>query len=295
MAMVNLYDRSVHLRVFDGQERIQLCVARIGAAKPNASRRILCLHGNPSQLDHWSETVSHFASLGEVVMYDEPGLGRSAGLIHGSPSLERSARVATSVLDALDWDSGVDLIGHSHGGMVALTLAALAPQRISRLVLLATGGTPAHLAHRMLALPGAGPALAGIWSVISRTMPVSFLRALVEFSSRALFAPDAMPLRFVDDELHSLMMRPDLLLAMARLAADDPCSKVASHAAQVVAPVLVLHGLEDGLVPIANVRRLFDILRSASPSSRFVELPGGHLMHLSRPGTVASEVEAWLA
>ena len=53
---------------------------------------------------------------GEVVAYDEPGFGRSTSLARGQPSLERSARIALALLDALGWDSAVDVVGQSHGG-----------------------------------------------------------------------------------------------------------------------------------------------------------------------------------
>jgi pimeloyl-ACP methyl ester carboxylesterase len=293
--VVSLYDHSEYLRVIDAEDSLRLCVARFPAARGQGKRRILCLHGNPSQLDHWRETVPMLAQKGEVVVYDEPGFGRSDRLTHGKPSLERSARIACALLDKLGWESGVDVVGQSHGGMVALALAALAPSRVRRLVLLGSGGTPAHAAYRMLSVPGAGFALAGLGAVLFRTLPVSGLRMLVRASAHSAFAPDPVPREFVDDEVSLLAKHPTVLLDMARLAADDPCSKVALYAARVTSPVLVLHGRDDALVPVAYARSLFEILRQASPSSRFVALPGGHMIHLSRPSIIAPEVEAWLA
>jgi len=82
---------------------------------------------------------------------------------------------------------------------------------------------------------------------------------------------------------------------MARLAGDDPCAKVAEYAARVTSPVLVLHGTDDALVPIAHARRLFDIVYRASSASRFVALPGGHMMHLTRPENVSTPIETWLS
>lgn len=49
------------------------------------------------------------------------------------------------------------------------------------------------------------------------------------------------------------------------------------HAKRVTAPVLILHGSEDRLIPIAYARRLYDAFAGAA-SKRFVELPGGHVM-----------------
>ncbi len=293
--MVSLYDHSEELSVSESGETTRICVAKVPASSGTAGRRILCLHGNPSQLDHWRETVTVLARKGQVVAYDEPGFGRSERLRRGRPSLERSARIACALLDKLGWESGVDVVGQSHGGMVALTLAALAPSRVGRLVLLGSGGTPAHPAYRMLRVPGAGYALAGLAAPLFRALPVSALRTLVRVAARTAFSPDLVPRGFVDDEVRLLTKRPELLLDMARLAADDPCSKVANYAARVTCPVLVLHGGDDALVPIAYASRLFEILRRSSPSARFVSVAGGHMVHLSRPATVAPEIEAWLA
>ena len=292
---MSLYDHAKFVRVADGGDSLRLCAARLPAVSRDAPRRILCLHGNPSHLDHWTAIVPALTRRGEVVAYDEPGFGRSDRLGRGRPSLERSARVACALLDRIGWKSGVDVIGQSHGGMVALALAAIAPSRVARLVLLGTGGTPAHAAYRLLAVPGAGLALAGTSAVLLRALPPAVMRALVRVGARRAFSPDPAPRDVVDDELRLLATRPALLLDMARLTSDDPCAKVAAFAARVTSPVLAVHGSDDALVPIAYARRLFAILRLASPSSRFVELPGGHMLHLSRPAIVAPEIEAWLA
>ncbi len=288
--MNSLYNHSKYLRVTDA---LRLCVAQLPSLEGGAGRRILCLHGNPSHLDDWRETVPVLRQCGEVVMYDEPGFGRSERLSRGKPSLERSARIACALLDELGWESGVDVVGQSHGGMVALTLAAVAPSRVARLVLLGSGGTPAHTAYRILAVPGMGLSLAGLSAVLLRSLPVSRLRTLVGAAARSAFHPDPVPREFADDEIRLLAERPGLLFDMARLAADLPCSKVTASAARVTSPVLVVHGSEDALVPIANARRLFEVVRKASPASRFVTLDGGHMIHRTRPALVAPEIKAW--
>ena len=293
--MVNFSNRTDYLRVTDADDSLLLRVARLPARPGAGGRRILCLHGNPSQLEHWLETFPVLTQRGEVVAYDAPGFGHSERLPRGKPSLERSVRIACAVLDELGWESGVDVVGQSHGGMVAVALAAIAPARVGRLVLLGTGGTPAHPAYKMLAVPGMGFALAGMGALLFRSLPLSALRTLVRLAARDAFSPDGVPSAFIDEEVRLLAKRPEVLHDMARLAADDPCKKVATYAARVTSPVLMLHGRDDALVPIEYARRLFQILRPASPSSRFVAIPGGHMLHLSRPGAVAPEIEAWLA
>ena len=295
-SVVSLYEHAEYLRVSDGPRPVQLCVSRLPSLRAEAPRRILLLHGNPSHVDHWRATVPALQPLGEVVAYDEPGFGRSERLEVGRASLERSARLALGVLDAVGWHGKVDVIGQSHGGLVALALAALAPSRVERIVLLGTGGTPAHLAYRLLALPGVARILGGVGTAVSRVhLPDAVRRAVVMRAARDAFSPDLVPREVVDDELHLLATRPEMLMDMALLAGDDPCAKVAQYAARVTSPVLALHGRDDALVPLAYARRLFDIVYRASPESRFVALPGGHMMHLTRPELVSPPIATWLA
>lgn len=293
--MVSLYPDARMVRVADGATTASLCTVTLPAVGVDAGKRILLLHGNPSHLDHWSTLAPALQRLAHILAYDEPGFGRSEPRSGGPPSLERSARTALALLDALAWDDPVDVVGHSHGGMVALALASLAPQRVGRVVVLATGGTPAHPAYRALAVPGVGWALRGSATRVFRApVPAAWLSALVRASARAAFHPDAVPENVVQDEVLLLARPPEILWHMARLAAVGPCARVAHHAAQVSSPVLFVHGSEDALVPIAYACRLFGILHRASPASQFLAIPGGHMLHVTRAAAVAAQLERWL-
>jgi pimeloyl-ACP methyl ester carboxylesterase len=237
---------------------------------------MLLLHGNPSRLEHFDPILPAIGAHARVIAYDHPGFGRSTWFADGTVTLERSARVAVAVLDALGVSEPVDVIGHSHGGMVAIALAALAPERVRSLVMIGTGASPAPPGYRLLrAFPGIPP-----------RAPL----ALAGLAIRWSFAPDAVPAGFVDQEVAELRARPEVLRAMVQLALDDPGTKATAYARQVRVPALVVHGRGDGLVSMRHARSLGHILRA-----RVVKVPGGHMVHIAHPERVAPTIAAWLA
>lgn len=77
-----------------------------------------------------------------VCVLDNRGVGRSSSPEQRAHySTAAMAADARQVLDHLGWRERVHLVGHSMGAMIALKLAAAAPQRVASLsVLSATGG-----------------------------------------------------------------------------------------------------------------------------------------------------------
>ncbi|HWL87922.1 MAG TPA: hypothetical protein VNO21_19090, partial [Polyangiaceae bacterium] len=182
-----------------------------------------------------------------------------------------------------------------------------APNRARSIVLLGTGGTPAHLMYRLFRLPGLDHVLLTLGRAVSPKTPArdhsgraSLLGGWLEKSTAAAirngalssFSPDPVPPSVIAEGLHA---PPTILRTMVRLAHDRPCDKVATYAGCVRAPVLFIHGREDGLVHVSYARRLFEIMRQAGLEARFVELDGGHMIHFSRPLTVNPLLEEWFA
>ncbi len=112
-------------------------VAPLAALRWNAGadRRVLAIHG-------WLDNAMSFAPLAtqladcDLVAIDLPGHGRSGHLPDGCwYHFIDYLGDALDALDALDWPRCV-LLGHSLGGAIASTLAAAAPERVERLVLI---------------------------------------------------------------------------------------------------------------------------------------------------------------
>ncbi|KAJ55641.1 hypothetical protein ACMU_13195 [Actibacterium mucosum KCTC 23349] len=91
----------------------------------------------------------------DFATYEPRGIGRTEHP-SGTWRMADYAKDALSVLDALDWPDA-HVIGESFGGMTALHLALLAPERVTRLVVAAaTAGGPQHQSYdisKLLSLP----------------------------------------------------------------------------------------------------------------------------------------------
>jgi pimeloyl-ACP methyl ester carboxylesterase len=105
---------------------------------------LVLVHGYLGGSEQWSAEMRALSSNLDVVALDLPGFGRSKHL----PAPDQISGYAEAVLDALD-GLGIQrfhLLGHSMGGMVVQDMVRLAPERVDRLVLYATG--PLGLLHR---------------------------------------------------------------------------------------------------------------------------------------------------
>lgn len=97
---------------------------------------VLLLHGIGGGRAIWASALDALAQAGfDAIALDLPGYGGSQGTAPGG--VEHMAACVLGTLDALQLPV-VAVIGHSMGGMVAQEIAAVAPQRVSALVLACT-------------------------------------------------------------------------------------------------------------------------------------------------------------
>ncbi|BCB76430.1 hypothetical protein GCM10022251_23780 [Phytohabitans flavus] len=100
---------------------------------------VLAVHGITASHLSWAVVAERLGGAGTLAAVDLRGRGGSAEL-PGPYGMERHAADCLAVLDTLGLSSTV-VTGHSMGGFVALVLADLYPDRVSRLVLV-DGGPP---------------------------------------------------------------------------------------------------------------------------------------------------------
>ena len=131
---------------------------------------LVLLHGLGTTQEIWSLVTAPLAQSRRVITLDLPGFGESAPVGEGFDLGEVSDRLARA-LAAQHVTAPFDLVGHSLGGAVALTLAANRPKLVRRLVLVA----PAGLQRRRPALPGAllGPGANGLFAARRRLAALS--------------------------------------------------------------------------------------------------------------------------
>ena len=204
----------------------------------------------------WFRVAPQLARTHRVILLDNRGSGQTRvrnAVVHRVPSM--AADVA-AVLDAAG-ESSAHVVGFSMGGMISQQFAIDFPSRMRSLALLGT--------H-----PG------GPWAVQARTHVKQLLfdkaRMSAEESLRrmrphtyGLHTPDHL---FEEDALVRLANQPDSRDYQAQLYGLIYWS-VYLQLPQITAPALVMHGLQDALIPPANAQ----LIASQLPNVRLLELP----------------------
>jgi pimeloyl-ACP methyl ester carboxylesterase len=104
---------------------------RAGALPP-----LLLIHGLLGYSYSWRHNLAALAQCAPAYAIDLPGVGFSGRSAQLDCSFGGLATTVLRALDTLQLET-IDLVGTSHGGAVAMMLAAAAPERVRRLVLVA--------------------------------------------------------------------------------------------------------------------------------------------------------------
>jgi pimeloyl-ACP methyl ester carboxylesterase len=264
---------------------------------PSPHARIVLLHGNPASMYDFARLAELLRDELEVVAIDLPGFGRSENvrLSRHESLLDTYARHVMAALDQLGWHEPFCLLGHSHGAGVAQAIAALFPERISRLVLIGSLGTPAHWGYRQLVAPGTLSALRVLAKTLKHTLPRWLRWRIIQAVMTPIFSPQPLAQRWIDEQLDVVENRPEILVTMALVAFGDPCAQLERNARKIVAPTLFMHGASDRLVPAVHARAIYEIV-ARSVRAEYYELPQvGHMLHISHPERVRELLFDWLA
>ena len=101
-----------------------------------SGRPMLLIHGLVGSSANWRSNIDALAQHASVYAIDLVNMGRSQRVGGLDPTLRATSNRIVAVMDALGL-SEADIVAHSHGGSVALMLAALHPRRVRRLILFA--------------------------------------------------------------------------------------------------------------------------------------------------------------
>jgi pimeloyl-ACP methyl ester carboxylesterase len=196
---------------------------------------VLLLHGASlgSSADVWTRNLEPLAAHGlRVIAPDLPGFGGTDNPTDNSVAYRR--RFIPMFMDALKLDRAA-LVGHSQSGRVALDLAIAEPQRVTKLVVLATGSLLPPLVEKAEADGEEGGA---------SEPTLEDTRKLLESNlyNRALITPDELELR------HRMSVGKNFEAFLARQSArgkggkgESPWQKVG----RCPVPLLMLYGEND--------------------------------------------------
>jgi pimeloyl-ACP methyl ester carboxylesterase len=241
---------------------------------------VMFIHGLTSSHRNWVHLVQKLDTDHRVVAPDLFGHGASDKLM-GDYSLGAHAATLRDLLDRLDIDQ-VTLVGHSFGGGIAMQFCYLFPERVERLVLVASGGLGRSVSPllRAATLPGAGvllPLIASGW-----------VRGRAEAAGRILSSTGWRASSDTTEIWRGFTSLADAdtrraFLATTRGVIDPGGQTVTAHdhlpmAIQV--PTLVVWGTKDRMIPAWHATTAHEVIAD----SRVVLFEGaGHFPHLDQP------------
>lgn len=118
------------------EAEVNVLGARMHYLHAGSGRPMVLIHGLVGSSCNWRRNLSVLAQEASVYAIDQLNMGKSQR-IHGlDASLEATADRVAAFMDAVGIESA-EIVGHSHGGSVALMLAARHPERVRSLILFA--------------------------------------------------------------------------------------------------------------------------------------------------------------
>ena len=235
---------------------------------------VLFVHGLGGRWQNWLENIPRLAARRRVVAFDLPGFGRSQ-LPTAAISIPRYAAALDRLCELLDLESVV-VVGNSMGGAIAAEAALRFPERVSRLVLVSAAA---------VSITDFNPApAAALLAAVART-PLGTSEGVRAILGRRR----ARHLAFATVVRHPTRISTDMLCelvggrgstglagAMGAMTSHDLRGELSA----IAQPVLIVHGREDMLVPVADAGWLSRQLPNAQ-----VEIfeDTGHLPMVERP------------
>lgn len=237
---------------------------------------VLLIHGFGGDLDNWLFNIDALAAGNTVIALDLPGHGPSPTPIP-EPSVPGLGRAVLDFLDAADVPAA-HLVGHSLGGAIALYLAAEAPDRVRSATLVCPAGLGADVDRGYID---------GFITSGSRRQLKPVLENLFAdpgLVNRSL-VDGVLRYKRLDGVTESLQALADGVFPDGAQGWVEPGS-----IAGLAAPVLVVWGAEDRIVPAAHA----DAAATAGATVEIVE-GAGHMVQMEAAPRVNALIAAHVA
>lgn len=249
---------------------------------PATAPPVLLIHGSGPGVTAWANwrlTIPDLARSWRVVAPDMAGFGYTEVAGGQVPDRAMWLRQLVGMLDALRIGR-VSVIGNSFGGALALALASEYPQRVERLVLMGAVGLSFPLTE-------------GLDKVWGYTPSPESMRGLLDVfvCDKSRLTDDLVDMRYRASLRPGVQERFAALFPPPRQRGIEMLALAPERVRHVWQPVLLLHGREDEVIPVAVSQRLHALL----PHSRLQVVERcGHWVQIEHPETFTRAVTAFL-
>ena len=250
---------------------------------------MLFLHGLGGSTYSWRYMVAPFSVGHQVILIDFRGEGKSPKPDDTHYSLLDQAELIHQFI--LEHNlKNLTLVGNSYGGAVSLALAirlcAESPTRLSKLVLIDSGGYPDHLPLflKLLRAPILG------WLAVHLLPPKTQIRIVLK---KSYHDPAKITEQQVDAYAGPLASTGGrhALLEIGKRAIPTDIQSYIDRYPTISVPTLILWGEDDRVLP----RLIGERLNAAIPNSNLQDISqAGHIPQEEQPDAVIAHIHAFL-
>lgn len=254
---------------------------------------VLLLHGGGYDFASLSykHAIGPISEHRQVFAPDWPGYGES-----DKPEMEYTTEYYVGFLGRLMDTLGLEkasLVGISMGGAISLGFSLRSPQRVAKLVLVDSHGLGGEVpggkaSYALVRLPLLNRL---VWAALGRS------RKLIRGSLQSVFYDPQAVTGDIVDEVYQLAQKPGAGRAWRswqkhEIGWTGLRTNFVDRLHTLAVPTLILHGAEDGYVPVSWARRAHTLIKD---SELHVFPRCGHWLTLERPGEFNRAVLEFLA
>jgi len=247
---------------------------------------LLLLHGLVGSSRNWESNIGSLARDASVYAVDLFNMGESERVPGLDAGLEATADRIAMFMDELGLEAA-DIGAHSHGGAIAMMLAARHPSRVRSLILFAPANPFCDLGRQLIRFY---QTRFGMW--FARQIP----HLPRTFKAVALNRMYGDPARVAEGALEGYIAGlhvPGTIDHVLRIIQCWPADmrRLRSMLVQLRKPTLLIWGDRDRAVGLSSGRQLQRLL----PQSSFVVIPGaGHIAFQEMPEVCNQTMRDWL-
>ncbi|MEJ8804406.1 alpha/beta fold hydrolase [Pontibacter sp. H249] len=256
------------------------------------SETIIFIHGLGSYLPAWEKNIAELSNNYRTIALDLPGYGKSSKE-NVQVSMDAYAKTVLELMDKLKLKKAT-LAGHSMGGQIAITAALQAPERVSKLILVAPAGLETFTDQQKQMFKMA-------------VTPESVQKTTPEQTAANY------KINFYKMPAEAQHMVDERLLIMKSEQFDDYSKAVASSVAAMVdepvheklpllkMPTLIVFGENDALIPNKyfnpnlTPKAVAEMGKERIPNSQLVMIPeAGHFLQYEQPAAFNKAVQQFM-
>lgn len=266
---------------------VQVQGARVHYHRAGSGPALVLVHGLVGSAKNWNRNIDFLSKTATVYAIDLFNMGESDRIAGLDAGLEATADRLAACMDALGLNAA-DIAAHSHGGAIALMLAARHPARVRRLVLFAPANPFCDLGRHLIAFYRTR---LGEW--FARRIPALPRRLHATALSRMYGDPSRVQEGSLDGYTRGLDSGAvEHVLRIVRRWTEDMLALQRVLGKVAMTPVLLIWGDRDRAVGLASANRLREFL----PQSSLMVLPGvGHIAFEEMPEICNPAIRDWLA